>query len=133
MAARGTAAGLRDVGVAKAIAVRICVPDGGIFSIWLIDDLVAVIVDAVTQLTGVGRARPILVVAVRAVVDVEVRTRAACLRGLGVSVAVIVSVEVPDCGICGVCVDSAVTVIVQLVTDLCRARVDGGVVIVAVD
>jgi len=117
--------------VAVAVTVRVCVP--GDRSVGVVDDAVAVLVDAVvTDLHPFRVDRRIAVVAVIAVVDVARGLVAGLLRVCEVAVAIGVDVCVPGGDV--LVIDPAVAVVVVPVADFDGVWVDEftGVVAVAI-
>ena len=124
----GLGAGVhRVLGVAVAVDIGVGVVRGAHV---LVDLAVAVVVDEVADL-GVARVGlDVAVVAVVAVGHVPGGGLAGLLGVVGVAEAVAVRVAVVGGG--DLLVDEAVTVVVDVVADLGRTRVDGRVVVVAV-
>ena len=131
----GQAAGEdRVLGVAVRVAVSVSVPGGPRADVdavvLVIDQLVAVVVHAVTDLLCIRVDQRIGVVAVLRVVDVAIRGLAGLDGAVWITVAVVVAVGVV--GVPRPFVDLAVAVVVDLVAVLFCTRVHFGIAVVAV-
>ncbi len=100
----------------------------------VVDDAVAVVVEAISNLLP-GGIRPLTAIAIEAVIvviDVALGLRAGGDAILVVAEAITVRVRVPGRVVDRLFVDLAVAVVVHVIAQLVRIGVDGGIVVVAV-
>ena len=133
VAAGGCAGGDRGAGQAVAVTVAVLVPAAGVHGVVLVHGCVAVVVQSVADLGGVGVGRSHRVVAVTGQRHVTVGPLTGVGRRAQQAPAIVVGIGIPDLAVDRVFIHSAIAVVIAAVAQLGRQGIDLLAVVVAVE